>query len=306
MTQLLSLRFAPTVLSADLQELVNIEPRTKRHTLAAGLTLVADHWGNEDDDPVLFLHGGGQTRHSWGGTARALAETGRYAITVDLRGHGESGWNSDGRYQLSVFADDTHQLISSLGLRPALVGASVGGMTGMLLEGTQHPGTISSLILVDIVPRMNAEGADRVKAFMMEHARSGFASLEEVADAIGAYNPHRPRPKDLEGLKRNLRERDGRWYWHWDPAFIEQSLEGGPREVRDPDFMASVMASVTVPTLLVRGKMSDLVTEEGAKGFLAEHPQAEYVDVSGAGHMVAGDKNDVFTAAVVEFLDRDR
>ncbi len=280
------------------------QPRTERHTLSNGLTLVADHWGERRTDAVIFLHGGGQTRHSWGGTARMLADRGRYAITLDMRGHGDSDWTDEGSYQLSAFAEDAAELIGDLELRPVLVGASLGGMTGVLLEGESHPGTLAALVLVDIVPRMNPAGADRVKEFMMANAHSGFATLEDVAAAVSAYNPHRPPPKDLEGLKKNLRERDGRWYWHWDPKFIELGMSEPTREVRDPELMSDAMGAVDVPVLLVRGRMSDLVTEQGARDFQAEHPNAEYVDVSGAGHMVAGDKNDVFTDAVVSFLDR--
>jgi pimeloyl-ACP methyl ester carboxylesterase len=283
---------------------MTISPRTERHTLAGGLTLVADHWGDPRTDAVLFLHGGGQTRHSWGGAARMLAERGRYAITLDMRGHGESDWTTEGSYQLSAFADDAAELITALDLRPILVGASLGGMTGVLLEGDRHQGLLAALVLVDIVPRMNPDGADRVKQFMMANAHSGFATLEDVAAAVSAYNPHRPPPKDLEGLKKNLRQRDGRWYWHWDPRFIELGMSEPTREVRDPEMLSAVMASVDVPVLLVRGQMSDLVTAEGAEDFQAEFPGAEYVNVGGAGHMVAGDKNDVFTDAVVAFLDR--
>ena len=283
---------------------MTITPDTRRHTLSGGHTLVADHWGEPSDDAVLFLHGGGQTRHSWGGTAKAMAAAGRYAITLDMRGHGESDWVEEGGYQLSTFADDAAEVIRLLDVRPALVGASLGGMTGVLLEGGRHPGSISALILVDIIPKMNPAGADRVKEFMLANAKSGFASLEDVADAVSAYNPHRPRPSDLEGLKKNLRLRDGRWYWHWDPRFIEMGMSEPTREVRDPELMSSAMGAVSVPVLLVRGRMSDLVTEEGAAEFQREYPHASYVDVSGAGHMVAGDKNDVFTSAVAGFLDQ--
>ena len=145
-------------------------PETRRHTLSGGHTLVADHWGPPSDDAVLFLHGGGQTRHSWGGTAKAMAAAGRYAITLDMRGHGESDWTEEGAYQLSTFADDAAEVIRSLGIKPALVGASLGGMTGVLLEGDRHQGSISALVLVDIIPKMNPAGADRVKEFMLANA----------------------------------------------------------------------------------------------------------------------------------------
>ena len=184
-----------------------------------------------------------------------------------------------------------------------MVGASLGGMTAVMMEGLCHPGSISGLVLVDIVPRMNQAGADRVKEFMLANARTGFASLEEVAAAIAAYNPHRKAPTDLRGLEKNLRQRGGRWYWHWDPRFVELGASEPMREVRDPELLSRAMAGVDVPVMLIRGRMSDLVTEEGAHEFLAEFPHAEFVDVSDAGHMVAGDKNDVFTAAVVGFVE---
>ena len=145
----------------------------------------------------------------------------------------------------------------------------------------------------------------RIGEFMAEHMDDGFASLDEVADAIQRYNPHRPRPTDLDGLEKNLRQRDdGRWYWHWDPAFI-----GGParRHRRDPLVARRPAAPrrprharLTVPTLLVRGRVSDLLSEEGAQELLELVPHARLVDVAGAGHMVAGDRNDLFNDAVVD------
>ena len=279
------------------------EPVTQHYNVAPGVGLMVDHWGELSDHVVMFLHGGGQTRHSWGATAELLAEQGRHAITVDLRGHGESDWDPTGDYALSRFAEDIATLIDQLAITPLLVGASLGGMTGMMLEGTVRPGSVEALVLVDIVPRMNEAGADRIKDFMLANADTGFESLEEVADAVAAYNPHRARPSDLNGLKKNLRLREGRWFWHWDPAFLQMGSEERSPEVRDPELLTRAMQSADVPILLIRGRMSDLVTEEGAAGFLEEFPHARFVDVSDAGHMVAGDKNDVFTAAVVDFID---
>lgn len=282
------------------------QARTVRHSFSTGLTLVADHWGPAQGAPVVFLHGGGQTRHSWTSTARTLAVRGHRSVTVDMRGHGESDWHPDGYYELDGYASDIIELIQSFEQKPVLVGASLGGLTGVLLEGKLAPGSIAALILVDIVPRMNRDGADRVLEFMVDRMTEGFATLDEVADAISAYNPHRPRPTDLQGLKKNLRQRDGRWFWHWDPMMLPGSggdAEASARQVRNPELLAAAMANIDVPALLVRGRMSDLVTEEGAAQFLREHPEAHFVDVSGAGHMVAGDRNDVFTDAVLGFID---
>ena len=166
----------------------------------------------------------------------------------------------------------------------------------------------SALVLVDVAPHIERTGADRIGSFMMEHMDSGFASLEEVADAIAAYNPHRPRPTNLDGLRKNLRERNGRWYWHWDPAFItgRRGSDDETRSLTDPnrlDDAAAALSASGLPTLLVRGRQSDLLSEQGAQDFLAQVPHAQFVDVAGAGHMVAGDRNDLFNDAVVGFLD---
>ena len=134
----------------------------------------------------------------------------------------------------------------------------------------------------------------------------GFDTLEEVADAIAAYNPHRPRPKDLSGLKKNLRRRDdGKWFWHWDPRFV-QGRFGASDETRStvvqPHRLEAAAMALTIPTLLVRGLQSDLLSEAGARRMLELAPQTRYVDVADAGHMVAGDRNDRFNDAVVDFL----
>nr|WP_046282535.1 alpha/beta hydrolase [Mycobacterium sp. UM_NZ2] len=269
--------------------------------------IIADRHGDPDARAVVFLHGGGQTRRSWGRAAAAVAERGWQAVTVDLRGHGESDWASEGDYRLVSFAADVHEVLHTLPPDPVLVGASLGGCTAMLLSGELAPGAASAVVLVDIVPNMDASGAQRVQAFMAENMESGFDSLDEVADAIAAYNPHRPRPADLNGLTTNLRRRGDRWYWHWDPQFISGPEHQGPMEIHDVERLNTAVQTILdggVPMLLVRGQLSDLVSATNAEEFLARFPQVEFVDVAGAGHMVAGDRNDVFADAILGFLAR--
>jgi pimeloyl-ACP methyl ester carboxylesterase len=265
-----------------------------------GLRLAGDRRGPATAPPVLLLHGGGQTRYSWGGTAEALADAGWQAITVDSRGHGESDWAPEADYRLTSFAEDVHAIAATLTTRPVLVGASLGGLTSVLLEGELAPGTARAIVLVDVVPELDPSGTERIKDFMVDRLFDGFGSLEEAAAAVAAYNPHRPPPSDLRGLAKNLRERGGRWYWHWDPAFMHNK---GVSEVSDTDRLRAAARRLDLPVLLVRGRMSDVVSEEGVQSFLADCPHAQYVDVSGAGHMVAGDRNDAFTHSVVDFLD---
>ena len=276
---------------------------------ADGATLAADAFGPPDASPVVLLHGGGQTRHAWGGTARQLGEAGWRALSVDLRGHGDSDWSTDGVYSLERFAGDVLAVAASLDAPPALVGASLGGLASLLAVGESPTPVASALVLVDVAPRIEPAGVERIRAFMRQ-GLDGFPDLQAAADAIATYNPHRPRPKDLSGLTKNLRQRDdGRWYWHWDPNFMapEEPQGGGVDGVPTARFvrqerLEAAAQHVTVPTLVVRGASSDLLSEEGARHLLTLIPHAELVDVAGAGHMVAGDRNDHFTAAVIEFL----
>ena len=273
-----------------------------------GLALAADAYGPDDGPPVLLFHGGGQTRHAWGGTARLLGDKGWRATTVDLRGHGDSDWaGPDDGYTIDEFAADVRAVAAQQVRPPVLIGASLGGLSSLVAIAEAPAGTTvaSALVLVDVAPRLEEEGIARIAEFMLGHL-DGFASLEEVADAVAAYNPHRPRPTDLSGLRKNVRRRDdGRWYWHWDPRFLQGGSTDEPRSIRNEDRLDDAARALTLPTLLIRGRQSDVLSEAGARHLLSLVPHAGYVDVGGAGHMVAGDRNDAFNDAVVEFLRQE-
>jgi pimeloyl-ACP methyl ester carboxylesterase len=266
----------------------------------AGVIIVGDAEGPPDATPVIFLHGGGQTRQSWGRAIAEAASRGYRAITLDLRGHGESGWSPDGIYDIDRFADDVRRVIEAIGRPPILVGASLGGIAALLVAGNPPP-AVAGLVLVDIATRIETRGSSEVGSFMTS-APDGFASVEEAADAVSAYLPHRPRPKDVSGLRRNLRLReDGRYHWHWDPAFIRVTSR---TKARDPGELEAAAGALRMPTLLVRGGLSKVLSQEGVQVFLEQVPHAEFVDVAGADHMVAGDANDSFNDAVFSFLER--
>lgn len=267
------------------------------------MVLAVDEWPGTDS-PVVLAHGGGQTRHSWGGTAQTLSEHGHRVLSMDLRGHGDSDWAANGDYGMSAYASDAIAVVDWVGEPVDWVGASLGGMTGLHAVDAA-PTDFASLTLVDITPRPASVGVSRILEFMADRAHEGFASLDEAADAISAYQPHRERPSDLSGLAKNLRERDGRWYWHWDPAFLSVRGAPGSEHARDRhhDELEAIARRLTLPTMLVRGRLSDLVTQAEVDAFLDMVPHARYVDVENAAHMIAGDRNDVFTDAVVSFLD---
>jgi non-heme chloroperoxidase len=257
--------------------------------------------GEEGRAPVVFLHGGGQTRHSWARTAERLARGGWPTLALDLRGHGDSDWAPDGDYRLEAFAADLLAVIATLERPPVLVGASLGGVTSLLVSG-QHPDRVAGLVLVDIVVDPEPAGVQRIRDFM--NARpDGFADLAEAADAIAAYNPNRPRPGSLDGLRKNLRQgADGRWRWHWDPAFMADDDE--PRGRGNRAQLRAAAAGLTVPTLIVRGGRSDVVSDAALDAMRELVPHADVADVTAAGHMVAGDDNDVFGERLEAFVTR--
>lgn len=268
-----------------------------------GLTLAGDVWGDPDGPLVILQHGGGQTRHAWKGTGETLGNAGYHAVAFDARGHGDSEWDPDGDYSQEAMVADLAAVIETFGnRRPALIGASMGGGTSLAAIG-EGVVDATALVLVDIAPRIDPEGVANIRAFMSQ-SPDGFETLEDVATAISSYQPHRPRPRKLDGLGKNVRlGEDGRYRWHWDPKMFTAGtgrVDLDERQAR----MEAYARSLTVPTVLVRGGLSDVLSEEGAQEFLAMTPHAEYVAVPDAAHMVAGDRNDVFADAVIDFLRR--
>lgn len=273
---------------------------TTRRYAGAGLSLTADVGGDIGAPAVVLLHGGGQTRHAWRGAAQALISQGRYVVSLDLRGHGDSDWDRSGDYSLDLQVQDLRAVLQEIPGKPALIGASLGGFIALLAGGEAEIPIASSLVLVDVTPMVDPAGEARVLGFMQANP-GGFASIQEAADAVAAYLPHRPRPSTTDGLRRNLRLRaDNRYYWHWDPRLFDR-LRASP-QFQLARYEAAAR-KVDIPTLLVRGQRSELVTPENVQHFLGLIPTAAYVDVAGASHMVAGDRNDAFNAAILAFLD---
>lgn len=269
------------------------------------LTLVADEWNRDAPGAlptILMLHGGGQNRYSWKKTGQVLADAGFHVVALDSRGHGDSDRAPGADYSLDALCNDTLSVLYQIGRPVVLIGASMGGLTGILAAHEAGPEVVAKLVLVDVVPNFEKDGSARIRDFMAS-GLEGFATLDEAAEAVAAYLPHRTKPRSTEGLKKNLRLRDGRWYWHWDPAFLNKPQD-------DPfgrmDRLEQAANNLEIPILLIRGKLSDVVSEDGVRDFLAKVPQAEFVELADAGHTAAGDDNDAFTDVVVAFVNRTR
>jgi non-heme chloroperoxidase len=268
-----------------------------------GVRLAADVGGREGAPPVVLLHGAGQMRHSWNSTARALIDAGYFVVALDARGHGDSGWAPGGRYTMEDFTGDLRAVLDALVAPPAIIGASLGGLTALAAVGEATRPVARALVLVDITPKMNRDGAAKIQAFMRASPR-GFGSVEEAADSVAAYLPQRKRPRDIEGLRRNLRADDeGRLHWHWDPAFMSPKEAQAMTSEIEQQF-AKAARNISIPTLLIRGSRSEVVDRESVAHFRSLIPHAEHIDVEGAGHMVAGDSNGTFNKAILTFLTR--
>ncbi|MDT5212868.1 MAG: hypothetical protein QOK18_1107 [Mycobacterium sp.] len=280
-------------------------PQTVTFRGVDDLALVADEWNRDsaataERPSILMLHGGGQNRFSWKNTGQILADAGYHVVALDSRGHGDSDRSPTADYSVEALCGDALQVLYQVDKPAVLIGASMGGLTGILAAHEAGRELVEKLVLVDVVPRFEKDGSARIRDFMASGV-DGFETLEEAADAVAAYLPHRTKPRSPEGLKKNLRLRDGRWYWHWDPAFLTKPHD-------DPfarmDKLEQAAINLEIPILLIRGKLSDVVSDEGVKDFLAKVPNAEFTELADAGHTAAGDDNDAFTEVVVQFVNR--
>jgi pimeloyl-ACP methyl ester carboxylesterase len=272
----------------------------RMHPGRGDLSLAIEHYGRSDAPPVLFAHGFGQNRHAWRGTATQLAREGWHAMAIDGRGHGDSQWANDGDYHLEHFAEDLASIARSLPEKPILVGASMGGLLGLLIEGESPVSVFRAMVLVDVTPRWETEGVGRILSFMAQHPE-GFDSLKHAADEVARYLPHRER-KDPQRLRSQLRESaDGRWRWHWDPRLLQRVAAEAEGYI--PRLQAAA-AQVQIPVLLLSGGRSEVVSEHTIGEFMQLVPHAEHISIEDATHMVVGDRNDVFTREISCFLQR--
>lgn len=277
------------------------QPTRTTFATADGLSLVADVHHASGAPTLVFAHGFGQTRGAWNAAAGTMAARGCRCVTFDSRGHGESDRSPNGDYHMQQFANDLSTIVHAQPEPPVLVGASMGGLLGLVTAGETRPSPFRALVLVDITPRWETAGVERILAFMQAHP-DGFASYAEAAEQIAAYLPQRRERKSEQQLRPLLREGvDGRLRWHWDPALLSGDLVS--ESERYQPRLLEAAAKVDVPVLLLSGERSDVVSHRTVDEFLALVPHARHAEVPGATHMLAGDANDAFAAAIAGFIE---
>jgi flavin reductase (DIM6/NTAB) family NADH-FMN oxidoreductase RutF/pimeloyl-ACP methyl ester carboxylesterase len=277
---------------------------TKRFTGFDGIRLAADVGGDPADPAVLLLPAFGQRRSAWARAAKALTAAGRYVVTLDLRGHGESDWSPQHSYQLDNFVQDVSAVIAQLPSQPVVVGAGLGGLAALTAVG-EHPGVdplASALVLIDAAPRMATKGLDLMTE-LMTFDEPGFSSVEEAAAVLAKFRPNHNR-LDIDEVQRNLRRADnGRFRWHIDPAYQGFKVDVSVRRAAQ-ERLTNAATHLPIPILFLRGEASEKIDQASISAFRALAPHAEFVDIEGVGDTIVGDRNDAFDATILDFLER--
>ncbi len=281
------------------------EPESRMLTGSDGHPLRADFWSGAQQAstlrPLMFAHGFGQSRLSWTAAAEQMSELGHPCWTLDGRGHGESAWNAEYRpYTIDQFIGDAEHVASSQTKPPIWIGASMGGLIGIAL-GALNPELLHALVLVDVTPRWEEAGVNRIMDFMRAHPH-GFASVEEAQTEVSRYLPHRSQRAEPDRLRRMLVPMaNGRLRWHWDPRLLEDIGRSGTAEMAR---LADAARALKLPVLLISGSRSDVVSRQTIEEFQLLVPHAEHRVVDDATHMVVGDDNQNFTRHLADFIKR--
>jgi pimeloyl-ACP methyl ester carboxylesterase len=267
--------------------------RPRDRTLhAAGLRLHLLEWGAAGMPPMLLLHGGAQTAHSFDEVAPGLARD-HDVIALDQRGHGDSDWAA--RYDREAFAGDIAAVLDAYGWdRATLVAMSLGGLNAIAFAAAR-PERVAALVVVDVVPTVAAAGK---QAIGKQLAIRSFETFDAAVQHARAFNPRRTVANIRERLHHAMRrDADGRWVYKFDPGI-------GAAAGRDPESLWWAVGRLRCPALLVRGAESNILTDDGAARFVRTVPGSQVAVVAGAGHSVMGDNPAGFLAAVQPFLAR--
>jgi pimeloyl-ACP methyl ester carboxylesterase len=285
--------------AAGLQPRAIVQPQD-REAVLNGIGFHYLDWGDEGLPPVVLLHGGRLTAHTWDLAALLLRERYRL-IAPDQRGHGDSGWTPDaelGRDNAELMLEDTRQFLEHLALRRiALVGMSMGGMNA-IRYAARHPGRLAALGIVDVAPETMREGELEMEQFA--HATETLARFEDFLEQAKRFMPHRPEAHLRYSLTHSLKPTAQGYTWKQDPR---------PRPRPTPEQIAERRESlwrdvraIRTPTLLFRGAQSKILSQEVAERMVKAMADARLVTIPRATHNVHSDNPADFARALDAFL----
>ncbi len=256
-------------------------------------------WGHPDAPPIVLLHGGHQSAHSWDLVSLHLAQ--RYRVlALDQRGHGDSEWARDVIYSNHEMSLDAEAFIGAMGLtKPILIGHSMGGRNSMLLARRAHA-LLSAMVIVDVGPELSERGRAAIGGFVA--ANQEFDDLEHFVQNVRKYDPYRSREHIERTVKYNMLERaDGKYISKCDsnPRRLGIVRASGPQE----NITLQEAAAFDLPVLLVRGQNSNILEPDAAERFAAAMPRGRLATVPDCGHNVHGQNTLGFIAALNGFLD---
>jgi len=293
-------------------EAINLKPRefvqpADHHVMLNGIDFHYIDWGNPHLPPLVLLHGGALTAHTWDMAALLLRD--RYhVIAPDQRGHGDTGWTPESQAHEDngdLMLRDTEAFIEHLGFPTIILcGMSMGGQNS-IRYAARHPERLSRLIIVDIAPVTMREGQIEMEAFRVE--TETMSRFEDFLERAIKFNPQR-KPAHLKySLLHSLKQTADGWTWKQAhraaPTQVDEAAMKAAAQKRSEALWADVRA-ITTPTLLMRGSISKILAPEVAAEVVKTMKDAELVVIEGAGHSVQGDQPAAFAREAMAWLDR--
>ncbi|HJU16438.1 MAG TPA: alpha/beta hydrolase [Stellaceae bacterium] len=270
------------------------------HRQVGALRLRYLDWGTPGLPPMLFLHGGALTAHTWDLCCLSLRAE-YHCLALDQRGHGDSDWEPEADYSIAAQREDIKGFVDQLGLdRPILVGQSMGAINALAFA-VHYPERLSALVMIDAGPEVRRQGSRRIREFVHDVAEA--PSLDDIIARALAFNPRRDPTILRRSLMHNLRQTpEGGWSWKYDRRRFQRIDHETHRAERQS--LAEGLARVTCPALVVRGGDSDVFLDEDAAHLASRLPHGRAVTIPEAGHTVQGDNPKALVAALRSFLSK--
>ncbi len=270
-----------------------------------GLELHVLEWSSEGV-PLVLLHGLGNEAHLWDDFVPSVAPHYR-VLALDQRGHGDSDWDPEARYDAESMTNDLEAVLDALDIdRFVLVGFSMGGRVSMTFAG-RHPERLAGLVIIDIGPEVDPRGVLRISGEMSENRAPVFASIQEYVGMLSLNYPA-GQPEALKRMAEfGLRQReDGLFELKMDPKLRGERPDDRAARAKEEAFIQQqwdALAKVPCATLVVRGAASDILSPDTADKMVDEVlANGRLAIVPQAAHSVMTDNPKGFDEAVCSFV----